>query len=126
MKDALGRAEVERIRGVYAVRDATPGRHPALAVAYRRLNTERTRLTQELIATVAPPPLGESSTSGAAADTTSGAGWRKAGKPIESPVSMSFPSGSSEPGPPVPASTSGLATACGSLLPTVCSTPRPR
>jgi len=51
-------AEVERIRAVYAARDAASGRHPAIAAAYRRLNAERTSITHELVATVAPPPGG--------------------------------------------------------------------
>jgi ubiquinone/menaquinone biosynthesis C-methylase UbiE len=66
-------AEVERIRAVYALRDARPGRHPAIAAAYRRLNAERTRITHDLIATVAPPP------SGRLVDIGCGAGYDLAG-----------------------------------------------
>lgn len=56
--DPHDRAEVERIRSVYAARDAARGRHPAIASAYLRLNSERIARTHALIRTVAPPPSG--------------------------------------------------------------------
>lgn len=56
--EASASEEVERIRAVYQDRDARPGRHPAIAAAYGRLNAERTRLMHALIAPVAPPASG--------------------------------------------------------------------
>lgn len=56
--EAPGGSEVKRIREVYAIRDAKPGRHPAIVAAYGRLNAERTRLMRELIGPVAPPASG--------------------------------------------------------------------